>query len=86
MPQNHYKGIQNEYHQLSFVDIGESDIENLPLEIIEEALQWKLLLQFDSDDLLRISWGDWGRIYFFIHKEDLKKENFDNIRIIADCY
>ena len=81
-----YKGIQNEYHELNFIDFKIGDLEKMTLAEIEKALKWKLLFQFDSDDNLEISWGDWGRIYFFIQEEDLKKKNFDNVKISADCY
>lgn len=82
----HYNGIQNEFHELNFLDKGTSDSEHLTLEDINNALKWKLLFQFDSDDHLDVSWGDWGRVYFFIHEDDLKNQNFDNIKIVADCY
>lgn len=82
----HYKGIQNEYHELNFLDMKIGDSQDLSLDEINKALKWKLLLQFDSDNNLEISWGDWGRIYFFIHEDDLKKQNFDNVKISADCY
>lgn len=81
-----YKGIQNEFHELNFVDFKNRNLENLTISEIGEALQWKLLFQFDSDKNLEISWGDWGRIYFFILEDDLKNQNFENIRISADCY
>lgn len=81
-----YKGIQNEYHELNFIDFEISDFEKMKLSEINQALKWKLLFQFDSDDNLEINWGDWGRIYFFIHEEDLKKKNFNNVKISADCY
>jgi uncharacterized protein YwqG len=82
----HYKGIQNEFHELNFLDTGSSNFEHLTLDEINEALKWKLLFQFDSDNNLEISWGDWGRVYFFIHEDDLKNRNFDNVKISADCY
>lgn len=81
-----YKGIQNEFHELNFVDFKNRNLEDLTITEIENALQWKLIFQFDSDKNLEISWGDWGRIYFFIHEDDLKNQNFENIKISADCY
>lgn len=81
-----YKGIQNEFHELNFIDSEIEDFKNLTILEIEKALKWKLLFQFDSDDNLEISWGDWGRIYFFIHEDDLKNQNFENIKISTDCY
>lgn len=82
----HYQGIQNEFYELNFLTLNTSNIEHLTLDEINNALKWKLLFQFDSDNNLEISWGDWGRIYFFIHEDDLKNQNFDNVKITADCY
>ena len=81
-----YKGIQNEFHELNFIDFEIQNFKKLTIIEIEKALKWKLLFQFDSDDNLELSWGDWGRIYFFIHEDDLKSQNFENIKISADCY
>lgn len=82
----HYKGIQNEFHELNCLGSGFSETGQLTMEDINAALQWKLLFQFDSDNNLEFSFADWGRIYFFIHEDDLKKQNFDNVKISADCY
>lgn len=81
-----YRGIQNEYHELDSIDFEIKDLENMELFEIEKALKWKLLFQFDSDNNLEISVGDWGRVYFFIHEDDLKKQIFDNVRMAVDCY
>jgi len=81
-----YNGIQDEFHELNFIDDEVKEHDNLSLEQMQKALKWKLLFQFDSDNNLEMSWGDWGRIYFFIHEDDLKNENFDNIKISADSY
>ena len=80
-----YQGIQNEYHELDFVD-ETGDIGSLSMATMEQALQWKLLMQFDSDNQLKISWGDWGRIYYFIHEDDLAARRFDRIKVVGDCY
>ena len=81
-----YKGIQNEFHELNLIDFEIEDYEDLTIDEIGKALKWKLLFQFDSDDNLEISFGDWGRIYFFIHENDLANFNFENVRISTDCY
>jgi uncharacterized protein YwqG len=81
-----YKGIQNEMYELDFLETPTSNIDNITLDEINAALRWKLLFQFDSDDNLDHSFCDWGRIYFFIHEDDLKNQNFDNVKISADCY
>lgn len=49
---------------------------------------WLLLLQLSTvyNDELKLSFGDDGRIYFYIHKEDLAKRNFDNAWLILQCF
>lgn len=78
-----YNGIQNEYLESEFVKY---DFKNPSIEEINEALKWKLLLQIDSDNLIGWSWGDWGKLYFFIHEDDLKNHNFDKVQVRGDCY
>lgn len=50
-----------------------------------DALNWRLLLQIDSNDEIGMSWGDLGRIYFWIREEDLLNRNFDNVWTILQC-
>lgn len=49
---------------------------------------WLLLLQldsvFDTDDF-ELTFGDGGRIYFYIRREDLAAGNFDNVWLILQC-
>lgn len=47
---------------------------------------WLLLLQLDSDDAANMMWGDVGRLYFWIRKEDLRNGKFDNVWMILQCY
>lgn len=47
---------------------------------------WQLLLQIDSIDSLEMMWGDAGRLYFWIKKEDLISSNFDQCWLILQCY
>jgi uncharacterized protein YwqG len=43
------------------------------------AKDWLLLLQVDSNrEKNLMMWGDFGRLYFWIRKQDLEKRNFDN--------
>ncbi len=48
---------------------------------------WLLLFQLDtvSDGDFELMFGDCGRIYYYIRKEDLKARNFDNIWLILQC-
>ena len=48
---------------------------------------WVLLLQIDSEeDKTGMMWGDSGRIYFWIRKQDLVSKNFDKTWCILQCY
>lgn len=48
---------------------------------------WILLLQVDSeDDKTGMMWGDSGMLYFWIRKQDLEAQNFDNCWCILQCY
>ncbi|MGI1659462.1 MAG: YwqG family protein [Desulfitobacterium sp.] len=49
------------------------------------AVNWRLLLQIDSNEEIGMYWGDLGRIYFWIREDDLKKKNFDNVWTILQC-
>lgn len=54
--------------------------------IWEEALRWRLLLQFDSIPELPEPFGDMGRLYFYIREEDLRARRFENTRMELQCY
>ena len=79
----YYNGIQSEYREL---DITQTTIRNLDLDSIKEALNWVLLFQMDSDDNLNLNFVDGGRIYFFIHKHDLKNHDFSKVRVTSDFF
>lgn len=48
---------------------------------------WLLLFQLDSVNYydFRLMFGDCGRIYFYIHRDDLTARNFDNAWLILQC-
>lgn len=50
--------------------------------------EWLLLFQLSSlgTDSNELCFGDEGSIYFYIHKDDLAKRNFDNVWLIMQCY
>jgi uncharacterized protein YwqG len=50
------------------------------------AEDWRLLLQIDTDeDGPGWMWGDAGRIYFWIKKQDLAARRFDNVWLVFQC-
>lgn len=48
---------------------------------------WLLLFQLGTveTDGFELMFGDCGRIYFYIHRDDLAARNFDNVWLILQC-
>jgi len=55
-------------------------------ELEGNVKNWQLLLQIDSNEELGMCWGDSGRLYFWIRKEDLQNCNFSRSWMILQCY
>jgi uncharacterized protein YwqG len=54
--------------------------------LADGAKDWQLLLQIDTDEANPgWMWGDCGRIYYWIHKNDLRDRRFENARLILQC-
>lgn len=51
----------------------------------KDANQWILLFQIDSIDKAGMMWGDVGRVYFWIKKDDLEKKDFDKSWFVLQC-
>ena len=45
---------------------------------VQAAQRWSLLLQLDSDEELGFSWGDGGRLYFWVEPERAARGDFSN--------
>ncbi len=53
----------------------------------QNAKDWRLLLQLDSDhDAADWMWGDCGKLYFWIKKQDLQAANFIDGWGVLQCY
>lgn len=55
------------------------------VELGKNKSHWRLLLQIDSNDEANMMWGDVGRLYFWIKKEDLLNKNFEKAWFILQC-
>lgn len=58
------------------------------LEKIETAAdKWTLLFQLDTveHEGFSLMFGNYGRIYFYIRKDDLRAKRFDRIWLILQC-
>ena len=55
------------------------------LEIEEATKDWTLLFQLESyeGEDFDLCFGDCGRLYFWIKKEDLRNCNFDNTQLVS---
>jgi uncharacterized protein YwqG len=49
------------------------------------APDWRLLLQFDTDDDLGVMWGDCGTVYFWVPEAESRAGNFANTWLILQC-
>jgi uncharacterized protein YwqG len=49
------------------------------------AVDWRLLLQIDSDDDAGMMWGDVGRIYYWMRRDDLAARAWDAAWLILQC-
>jgi hypothetical protein len=49
------------------------------------AVQWRLLLQVDSDQDAGMLWGDVGRIYYWIRAQDLAARRLGQAWLILQC-
>lgn len=67
----------------SFANEDPSDAELK--ELSEGAKDWRLLLQFDSDDDLKVMWGDAGIIYFWIREQDARAGRFERAWVVLQC-
>lgn len=57
-------------------------------ELKENCVQWQLLFQMDTvtTNDFELMFGDCGRIYYYIKKEDLKNRKFDDCWLMLQCY
>lgn len=51
-----------------------------------EEVEWHLLLQVDSDDNAEMSWGDVGRLYFWIRKAHFRAHDFEGVWLVLQCH
>lgn len=68
---------------------GWDDVTPLDRQEAEQwsAQDWLLLFQLDivEDGDFELMFGDGGRLYFYIRRDDLAARNFDNVWLILQC-
>lgn len=71
---------------------GVSNSDKFPKEehkkIEDSTDDWTLLFQLDTveQEGFELMFGDGGRIYFYIRKEDLRAKRFDRVWLVLQCY
>ncbi|MGK5637659.1 YwqG family protein [Streptomyces sp. URMC 126] len=53
--------------------------------VAEEAREWTLLAQIDSDAAADMMWGDTGALYWLIRPRDLAERRFDRAMLTWQC-
>lgn len=54
-------------------------------ELEKNIANWVLLLQIDSNEETEMMWCDYGKIYLWITKQNLKERNFKDSWLILQC-
>ena len=80
----YYKGKQNGFMEIFLNNPKYRKLNNLTKKEIDFFMEWTLLLKIDSDPSIGYNWADAGSLLFFIKKEDLKKKDFSNVKMILD--
>lgn len=76
---------KNIYYGSAPIKYGSDEVKK---SIKENAKDWILLMQVSELEIgdYGLYFGDSGKIYFNIRKENLKNKNFDNVWLILQCY
>ena len=76
---------KNIYYGSAPIKYGSGEVKK---SIKENAKDWILLMQVSELEIgdYGLYFGDSGKIYFNIRKDDLKNKNFDNFWLILQCY
>ena len=76
---------KNIYYGSAPIKYGSDEVKK---SIKENAKNWILLMQMSELEIgdYGLYFGDSGKIYFNIRKEDLKNKNFDDVWLILQCY
>src|SRR5271157_3787901 len=91
------QGIQSSYEQMQrrcqFVShglymggSGGPAFDKAKAKKLESGIKdWRLLLELGSDENSGFIWHDFGRLYFWIREDDLRKLDFDHVWALFEC-
>ena len=83
-------GNESMHQSLGYADNIQGDVRDEWEELSGKARMdgegdWKLLLQFDTDNELNVMWGDAGMLYFGIRESDFRARKFENVMMTMQC-
>jgi uncharacterized protein YwqG len=80
----HPDTIQDDMHiQCALMANGVSSIDDPRADALAKtALDWQLLLQVDSDEHAGMKWASAGKLYFWIEREKLAAQHFENTWLV----
>jgi uncharacterized protein YwqG len=78
--------VYDKHHQIGGYPLPVQDdpLDELPTDPSDEA-PWQLLLQIDSDEKMKIMWGDTGTIYLGVKTNDLATADLSQAHLILQC-
>lgn len=63
------------------------DCPDWVIRLLRDSRDWRLLLQLDTDDNgTGWTWGDCGRLYFWLPEAELRARRFDHTWLNLQCY
>lgn len=67
--------------------LGDSSAHGDPrvAELLQAMPDWQLLLQIDTDESTDMTWGDVGRLYFWIPRESAIAHRFSDTWLVLQC-
>ena len=51
----------------------------------QQPNDWRLLLQFASDNDIQAMWGEMGMVYFWVRESEARQADFSNVWMILQC-
>ncbi len=51
-------------------------------QLRKEENDWRMVLQFDTDDDIGAMWGDMGMLYFWVKESEARKYDFSNVWMV----
>jgi uncharacterized protein YwqG len=78
----HPDQIQDDMHLQVALEARGRKPDQVSAEDTREAQNWRLLFQVDSDERAGMNWANNGMLYYWIHSNALKAQDFGNVWLV----